>query len=104
MALSITCQETIYLRRLINGLLPSKMGTTIIRNDNQGALALVKNPVKHSKAKHIDIRYHFVRECYNDGKISLDYVPSGDNIADIFTKPPKKHLLQKFEQFLFGQK
>ena len=60
--------------------------------------------IQHSKAKHIDIRYHFVRECYNDGKISLDYVPSGDNIADIFTKPPKKHLLQKFEQFLFGQK
>ncbi|XP_066926784.1 uncharacterized protein [Clytia hemisphaerica] len=104
MAISITCQETIYLNRLINELLQSKTQPIIVKNDNQGALALVKNPVKHTKAKHIDIRYHFIRECYDEGSILLDYVPSGDNVADIFTKPPKKQYLLKFEQFLFGQK
>ena len=103
MSLSITCQEVIYLTRLANELLPSHVQPAIIRNDNQGALSLVKNPVKHSKSKHIDIRYHFIRECYNDGQILLDYVPSAENVADVFTKPPKKHSLSEFGQFLFGK-
>jgi len=71
--------------------------------DNQGALALSKNPTKHSKAKHIDIRYHFVRECYEKGVLELEYIPSNDNYADIFTKPPKKFLLEKFTCVIFGQ-
>ena len=103
MALSITCQETVYLTRLLNELLPSKLQPAIIKNDNQGALALVKNPVKHIKSKHIDIRYHYVRECFNDNKITLDYVQSDKNVADILTKPPKRHFLHQFGQFLFGQ-
>ena len=70
--------------------------------DNQGAIALSKNPTKHSKAKHIDIRYHFVRECHEKGVLDLKYVPSNDNFADIFTKPPKKFLLEKFTHFIFG--
>ena len=101
-AMSIACQELIYLSRLINELLPSNMSPAILMNDNQGALALIKNPVKHSKAKHIDIRYHFTRECYQNDQVVIDYVPSSDNVADIFTKPPKRNLLVRFEQFLFG--
>ena len=103
MALSLTCQEAVYLTRLLNELLPTNLPPVIIKNDNQGALALVKNPVKHTKSKHIDIRYHYVRECYNENKINLDYVQSSKNIADIFTKPPKKYFLREFGQFLFGQ-
>ena len=100
--LSITCQEIIHLARLANELLKYDLQPTIIKNDNQGALSLIKNPVKHSKSKHIDISYHFVREVYSSGQIVLDYVPSEDNVADIFTKPPKRHFLNKFGQFLFG--
>ena len=103
-ALSIACQELIYLSRLISELLPTKLSTAILMNDNQGALALIKNPVKHSKAKHIDIRYHFTRECYQNNQVVLDYVPSSENVADIFTKPPKRNLLDQFGQFLFGQR
>ena len=89
-AISIICQKTIYLDRLIKEMLQSKTQTTIFKNDNHGALALVKNPVKHTKAKHIDICYQFIQECYDEGSIFLGYVPSGDNLAYIFTKPPKK--------------
>ena len=103
MALSATCQEVTYLSRLTNEMILHEMDSAIIKNDNQGALSLVKNPVQHPKSKHIDIRYHFIREHYRDGKIRLDYVPSADNIADIFKKPPKRQSLIKFEQFLFGQ-
>ena len=101
MSLSITCQEVVYLTRLIVELIPYHQ-SAIVMNDNQGAIALVKNPVKHTKSKHIDIRYHFVRECYLNQQIVLDYIPSNDNIADIFTKPAKKSLLLKFRHYLFG--
>ena len=72
-AMSTACQELIY--HLISKLLPLKMSPAILMNNNQGALALIKNPVKHSKAKHIDIRYHFTRECFQNDQIVLDYVP-----------------------------
>ena len=77
----------------------------MISCDNQGALALSKNPTKHSKAKQIDIRYHFVREFYEKGNrmLELKYAPSNDNFADIFTKPPKKFVLEKFANLSYVQ-
>ena len=68
-ALSIACQELMYLSRLISELLPLKLSTAILMNDNQGALTLIKHPVKYSKAKHIDIRYPFTRGCYQNDQI-----------------------------------
>ena len=103
MSLSITCQEAIYLTRLLTELTSQQFAPTVMTSDNQGAIALIKNPVKHMKAKHIDIRYHFVRECYQDNHIVVEYVQSSNNIADMFTKPPKRHMLKTFEQYLFGQ-
>ena len=103
MSLSITCQEAIYLTRLLTEHTRQQFAPTVMKSDNQGAIALIKNPVKHMKSKHIDIRYHFVRECYQDNHIVVEYVPSSNNIADMFTKPPKRHMLKTFEQYLFGQ-
>ena len=55
--------------------------------DNQGALDLIKNPEHHSRTKHIDIQYHYVREVAADGLIETGYIPTRDMIADIMTKP-----------------
>ena len=63
----------------------------VINEDNQGAIAMTKNPVGHTRTKHIDMRYHFVREGVQNRAIILKYVPSGDMIADILTKPLPKH-------------
>ena len=104
MSISITCQEIIYLTQLLRDIEPSREPIpAIIRNDNQGAIALVKNPVKHTRSKHIDIRYHFIRDCYNENKVTLEYVPTNMNISDLFTKPPKRDTLKLFHKFLFGQ-
>ncbi|XP_057299273.1 uncharacterized protein LOC130629914 [Hydractinia symbiolongicarpus] len=103
MALSLTAQETAHLTRLIKDLTNFHLKPPVIKNDNQGALALLKNPVKHMKAKHIDIRYHYIRECFQQNQIAVEYIPSSENKADIFTKPPKKHLLTMFKQYLFGE-
>ena len=58
--------------------------------DNTSAINISKNPVMHSKTKHIAIKYHFVRELVQDKEIRLEYVNSKDKIADIFTKPLPK--------------
>ena len=57
--------------------------------DNQGALGLIENPEHHSRTKHIDVQYHYVREVTDDGLISIGYVPTSDMIADVLTKPTR---------------
>jgi hypothetical protein len=59
----------------------------LIKGDNRGAIALTKNTKGHGKVKHIDIRHHFIRELIEEGVIIIEQVPSGDNLADLFTKP-----------------
>ncbi|GKB23166.1 hypothetical protein Tco_0862567 [Tanacetum coccineum] len=58
--------------------------------DNKGAIDLSKNPVLHSRTKHIEIRHHFLRDNVQKGNISIKKVSSEDNIADILTKPLKR--------------
>ena len=55
--------------------------------DNTSAIAISNNPVQHSRTKHIDIRYHFIREQIMNGTVEIQYVPTADQIANIFTKP-----------------
>ncbi|XP_053968600.1 uncharacterized protein LOC128870030 [Anastrepha ludens] len=69
-------------------------GPTTILCDNQGAQFLVTNPTTHKRSKHIDSRFHYVREQYLKDDIALEYVPSSENAADILTKPltKEKHI------------
>lgn len=97
-ALSQAAQEGIWLRRLLSDL-GMEATSTVILEDNQGAIAIAKNPVNHSRTKHIDIRYHYIRECVQNGQIELQYCPTNDMKADILTKPLTK---QKFE-YLRGE-
>ena len=59
----------------------------IIKGDNRGAIALSKNTKDHGKVKHIDIWHHYIRELVQSNTITLEQVPSADNLADLFTKP-----------------
>ena len=58
--------------------------------DNESAVKIAKNPVQHSRTKHIDIRHHFLRDHEAKGDISLQGVRSEEQLADIFTKPLDK--------------
>ena len=58
--------------------------------DNTSAISISKNPVMHSKTKHIPIKFHFVREQVSNNTIKLEYVGTKNQIADIFTKPLPK--------------
>ena len=55
--------------------------------DNSSAINISKNPIMHSKIKHIPIKYHFVREQVTEKNIKLEYVGTKEQIADILTKP-----------------
>ena len=94
-ALSAATQEAIWLRRLLTDVGESLEDPIVINEDNQGAIAMAKNPVGHARTKHIDIRYHFVREGVQNGAIILKYVATGEMIADILTKPLPKHPFEK---------
>ena len=103
MALSESAQEAVYLRQVLEDFKEVLPGPVEIFGDNQGALATVKNPVKHSRMKHVDIKYHFIRDLYTNNVISLSYVASDNNVADIMTKPLPKVKYDKFREALFGR-
>jgi hypothetical protein len=54
--------------------------------DNKSAIELSKNPVHHDRSKHIDTRYHFIRECIENGVVDVDHIGTDDQLADILTK------------------
>ncbi|KAK6128492.1 hypothetical protein DH2020_037776 [Rehmannia glutinosa] len=55
--------------------------------DNISVINIAQNPVHHNRTKHIEIRHHFLRDCVSKRKIEISFVPSQDQLADIFTKP-----------------
>jgi hypothetical protein len=79
------CQG-VWLARLLKGLIGSKPGAPILRIDNKSAIDLAKNPVHHERSKHIETKYHYIRKAVEDGKISLEQISTGDQLADIMTK------------------
>ena len=55
--------------------------------DNTSAIEISNNPVQHSRTKHIDVMYHFIRENVMNSTVELHFVPTEQQVADIFTKP-----------------
>ena len=93
MSLALCVQEAIYLIKLFNDFYSQNCVPINIGVDNQGAIQLAKNPIKHQRTKHIDVKYHFVREEIAKDNVHLFYVPSSENIADLLTKPLSKSRL-----------
>jgi len=68
--------------------------------DNTSAINLSKNLTHHSRTKHIDIRHHFLRDHALIGDISLNFISTDNQIADIFTKPLKEDIFMRFRRDL----
>ena len=73
---------------------------TVIHCDNTSAISLSKNPVQHSKAKHIPIKFHYIREHATNKNIKLEYIPTKEQVADIFTKPLNREAFEYLRQKL----
>jgi hypothetical protein len=68
--------------------------TVTILQDNQACIALTKNPEDHKRTKHIQVKYHVIREYVAQGLIRMIYCNTQDQLADIFTKGVTGHLLR----------
>ncbi|KAL0291904.1 UNVERIFIED_CONTAM: Retrovirus-related Pol polyprotein from transposon RE2 [Sesamum radiatum] len=94
-----TC-HAIWLRRLLSELYFAQDRATKIMVDNKSAIALAKNPVFHDRSKHIDARFHFIRDCIANKEIEVEYVKTLDQVADIFTKALKKDRFQQLREMI----
>ena len=85
-ALSKASQESIWLQRPLTDMGANQLNATIIKEDNQSVFAMAKNLQFHERAKHIDMKYHYIRDQVKANKIKLKYCQSEDMIADVMTK------------------
>lgn len=76
MAASQATKEITWMRALFEELLDTKEVPATLMVDNQSAIQLIKNPVYHKRTKYIDVRYHHVRDQYENKLFSLEYVTS----------------------------
>ena len=80
-------KEALFVRAVLSFIAPETSGASIkVLEDNQGAKALIENPLSSARSKHIDVRYHFIRDLNRTRKISVEYVASAEQHADILTK------------------
>ena len=85
--MAITAAEVSWLRILFKELRIFLSHVPVLWCDNASAIALSANPVFHSRTKHIDVDYHYVREKVLRCDLCVRFVSGKDNLADIFTKP-----------------
>jgi hypothetical protein len=86
-AMANATKEALWLRQVLAEIGFTQPKASLIAADNQGAIVLSEDQANHQRSKHIDVRYHFIRERTENGEVIFKYVKSCDNIADIFTKP-----------------
>eukprot|EP00253_Pinus_taeda_P018162 PITA_18162 len=97
MAASLASCDAIWLRKMLFGLFVQALRPLVIYCDNQSCIKLTENPVFHDRSKHIEIKYHFVRDYVQKGAVKLEYISTNEQVADIFTKslPRGKHVYFK---------
>lgn len=86
MAATAAACQAVWLRKLLGQITGKITGPVTIFIDNKSAIDLAKNPVFHGRNKHIDIRYHFIRECVEKGEIVVKHVRTDEHRADSLTK------------------
>jgi hypothetical protein len=86
MAASQASCEALWLRKMLIGLFGVQLRPTVIYCDNQSCIKLSENPVFHDRSKHIEIRYHFIRDYVQRGAVELQYISTEEQVADILTK------------------
>lgn len=92
--------EVMWIQTLLRELNISTPKAAKLWCDNIGAKYLSANPVFHARTKHIEVDYPFVRERVARRLLEIDFVPSGDQVADGFTKPLSVRLLENFKHNL----
>ena len=99
-ALSETCAEILFIKQVLEFLNVKIKFPIIVHVDNTGAIYLANNQSMGQRTKHVDVRYHFVREFVEDGMVKIVFVKSAENKADLFTKNLSGGLFEKHTEYL----
>jgi hypothetical protein len=93
------CTQLLWMRQTLRDY-GYKLTKVPLLCDNESAIRMADNPVKHSRTKHIAIRYHFLRDHQQKGDIEIAYVSTKEQLADVFTKPLDEQTFTKFRHEL----
>ena len=102
-ALSEAAKEIKFIVQVLESMKQKIEFPIIVRVDNVGAIGLSKNLSTSQRTKHIDVRYHFVREFVEEGFIKITFVKSEENHADIFTKNVNREIFEKHVENFVGK-
>ena len=95
MALSDCSRQCVWVHQLLKEL-GYYVKPIQISGDNQGSIFIAQNPVTEKRSKHVDIRYHYIREVIERGLVEVNYIPGEDNPADLLTKNLGRVKFEKF--------
>ena len=93
---AMAASEIAWLCKLLHSLGCDVLQLVTLFCANMSSIQLANNPISHARTKHIEVHYHYVKERLSEGEISLVYVPTQDNLANLFTKALP---CEKFEAF-----
>ena len=101
MAACAATQEAKFLRSMLEDI-GFPQPTTVIFEDNQSTIKIASHRITSQRSKHLDIKYHFIREAIINGVVKLVYIPTNDQLADILTKILKPDSTRRLRSRLFG--
>ena len=93
------CSQLLWMKKVLTDYGISQ-DTMIVYCDNSNAIDISKNPIQHSKTKHIEIRYHFIRDLVERKIVYLEYIPTERQNTDIFTKPLDRSKFETLRQVI----
>jgi hypothetical protein len=96
-AASVASREALWLRKLLSYLFSVELEPTVIHCVNHSCIKLSENPIFHDRLKHIEMRYHYVRDMVQKNILGIQYVPMAEQTTGILTKPTS---LTKFVYFV----
>ena len=94
----------IYLKQLLEDFGIQQKRPIAIGDDNQNCIRLCQNPIMHKRSKHIETKFHFIRDKTEDGTISFHYFPTDKKAADIFTKSVPVPKVETFRAVFGGNR
>jgi len=86
-AAAAAANQGVWLARLLAEMLDSVVSRPLLRVDNKSAISLIKNPVHHDRSKHIDVKFHVIRDYAQNGQIEVKFIGTSEQLGDILTKP-----------------